>query len=168
MAIPLSGLIDRGSLGFARHLHEQSGRDGIINYWLDTSYMSRAEQRFSTRLFRQIDRLTGITFKATGFRSSDLDVYCVPNLKGRVIGRAVQTRFGARILWEDEGGSRLTSVEKTTIAHELLHTLGLSHPFGDGYNPAYSTRDTVMSYNEQGWFGLTSSDVAALQHVWGA
>ena len=67
-----------------------------------------------------------------------------------------------------------------TILHVLGHTLGVSHPQSGGDDPSgswHTSRDTVMSYNstpEYNKWGIyslaprwTSSDISALQTLWG-
>lgn len=66
-------------------------------------------------------------------------------------------------------GYELTTWGRYVIAHEILHSFGLSHPDQDGYNPDFNTKDTLMSYNwKGGWKGsLGSIDTDALQDLWG-
>ena len=71
---------------------------------------------------------------------------------------------------DNKGKERLTGWTKHVIAHEFLHTLGLDHPFGVGYNSDYTNNDTVMSYNISGYNGhpLKPADIGALQELWGS
>ena len=56
---------------------------------------------------------------------------------------------------------------KRLIAHELLHTLGLSHPNNVGAEEGFDNSDTTMSYNNRNlWNGLTLLDKAALSTFW--
>ena len=61
----------------------------------------------------------------------------------------------------------LSDDTKYVIAHELLHALGLQHPDDNGWNAAYNTDDTLMSYNRTGNFDLTNIDSTALDILWG-
>ena len=61
----------------------------------------------------------------------------------------------------------LSDDTKYVIAHELLHVLGLQHPDDNGWNMAYNTDDTLMSYNRTGNFELTNIDSTALDILWG-
>ncbi len=68
----------------------------------------------------------------------------------------------------------------STILHELGHSLGLDHPFGDGYYSSIDMHETVMSYNPYEGEDLTgyyffansfstymSADIEALQSKYG-
>ena len=67
----------------------------------------------------------------------------------------------------------LQAVSKRILTHEVLHVFGLSHPDDDGYNAAWDTNDSVMSYNTVGsWeyginFDVSPLDAGALQSIWG-
>jgi len=60
-----------------------------------------------------------------------------------------------------------TDDEKHTITHELLHGLGLGHPDDSGFNPAWDSGDSVMSYNGDGNGTLSTLDINALHSIWG-
>jgi hypothetical protein len=70
------------------------------------------------------------------------------------------------IVFRNFGGRRLRRKEKLSIAHEIGHVLGLNEPGGDGFDAEYSTRDTIMSYNDAGFHGFTGSDRRALASLW--
>ena len=55
-----------------------------------------------------------------------------------------------------------------TLFHELGHAFGLSHPGVGGYDPNYTSEDTIMSYNRvhaDTWF--QKADLQRLQEIWG-
>ena len=65
---------------------------------------------------------------------------------------------------------RVWSYTKRLITHEILHTLGLGHPYGDGNTEGITNVDTAMSYNHFDFSitkALRPADVTALQSIWG-
>ena len=73
---------------------------------------------------------------------------------------------------DDDGNPKYREVlsdwGKYIITHEILHNFGLEHPNDNGYDPNFTTRDTLMSYNWTGTYqGITDLDQQALQYNWG-
>lgn len=170
MGIAIQGIIDPS---WARSLDRFSGRDGVVNVWINRNGdfgalpLSRTEQRFIGLTLRQLDRITGLRFQRTQRRASDLDISAVEDLGGNLIGLTTRRRGWFEVAWEGRRGGQLTRSERRTIKHEIGHALGLDHPFGSGFNPRYNTNDTLMSYNIRRNANYTSSDVAALKFLWG-
>ena len=68
-----------------------------------------------------------------------------------------------------KGKVRLGKITKHVIVHEMLHTMGLSHPFGVGNYEGVDNSDTVMSYNFNDFslkHPMRGADVNALQSLW--
>lgn len=162
------------SRGWAGSLRRFSGKDGIVEYAVNTKGrgsdnlpMSKPERRFIHDTFEGLDRLTGLSFvQASSGSTADIRVNCARRLGGSD-GLAVRRQRRFDLYWKDQKGWTLTRYEQHVIRHEIGHALGLDHPYGRGANPRYDTKDTVMSYNWRGNTQFTSTDVQALQQLWG-
>ncbi len=170
MAIAVDKITDKR---WARKLWKFSGKDGVVDYWIndtgrfDMLEISRKESRFVRKTLDRLDTITGLRFKErSGPRRTDLDIHSAENLRSNVVGSASLRNGWFDVLWKDRGGRDLTRREKSTIRHELAHVLGLDHPDGNGFNRRYDSRDTIMSYNKDGFSNYTASDIKALQALW--
>ena len=81
--------------------------------------------------------------------------------------------YKVKHVWKKGGMKRkvgITSYGKQVITHEILHTLGLSHPEDDGLAAGYDYSSTVMSYNPAplgSGSRIRDLDIDALQTLWG-
>ncbi len=130
---------------------------------------------FESRLMRDIgllDQKINIDFIRTYDPSlSDVTFAQVDRLSSNIVGYASTSSTYNRDTME------IVTVEigeypfdYGTVIHEFGHTLGLSHPYDLGSNPAFTTDETIMSYNagKNGWgFSFTDLDINVLQLLWG-
>ena len=135
--------------------------------------------KFINYIFTEIDSLIDLDFKEQDNNNgSEIDIYSLSyssTFSGNVIGQAMsKTNASGRwwdLLWKDNDGKEKTSnLNRFTLVHELGHTLGLSHPNNEPYDPRWNTNDTVMSYNiphsgYSTWF--SEADINALISIWG-
>lgn len=152
--------------------------------------MPKQVKRFVTKTIRKIDKVT--EFKIARTRREDIAdvfVYDVDNYDN--FGPDYAYAKGVAFLdptddfqlnatwltsnyidtWTNKRGKvRLGKITKHIIVHELLHTLGLSHPFGEGNYEGVTNADSVMSYNFSDWSikeQMRPADIEALQTFWG-
>ncbi len=131
-------------------------------------------------IFSKLDKIIDLDFKEMSHNNgSQIDIYSVSssssfsnNVIGQVISQETENGAWFDLLWKEEEytHSETSSLEKSTLIHELGHTLGLSHPKNDPTNIHWTTEDTVMSYNKPAdkwsdWF--SEKDLSALKSMWG-
>ena len=171
--------------------------DKVLTYFIDNSdgRQSLADGRLITtvphtpdevlfieRMFDGLNPHLEIDFeRATSSKASDIDFYSVVKVSGwdrDVLGEVAdqnqQRRAGSwwDILWRDtDGKKKQNDSDLYSIIHETGHALGLSHPKEKPFSPKWNSTDTVMTYNP-GPAGydtqFSSSDIKALQMIWGA
>lgn len=177
MGLPTDAIIDRS---WARSLSRFAG-GRTVRYWINDQArtlqdgsraqpISRQEAAFIRQTMAEVDRLTGLKLvEKQRPRSTDIDLYRVADYRQKgLLGETTRYRGWFEITWENRGGNQVSKDERWTITHEIGHSFGLDHPYGQPYSRRYDTSDTIMSYNASSNTGFTRTDVAALQKLWGA
>ena len=165
----------QGSETVTYYIHDQDTTEIIDNYSSDTFHHGAQEEAAIENIFNSLDPLIDLDFKRVYDNSqSAIDIYCVDNIGTGdefVIGLTSPQYGWYDVQWQEQSGDDdLNYMEQVTIAHELGHALGLSHPSNYPEDPRYSTADTIMSYNTNYSSpspGLTATDLLALQSIWG-
>jgi hypothetical protein len=181
VGIPVAGIVNQR---LADRLTRFTGDARVVTYYVErqsgvrwvggrrraTTPISWRESRLIRNFLKGIDKLTGLPFEYV--RSKEEAVMDIYSLKRyfdpSVIGSTYFTQDGYDVTWQNMKRGRVGMEERVTIKHEILHVLGLDHPYGDGFNYGYDTSDTLMSYfTRRGFDSLTGSDRAALVSLWG-
>lgn len=179
----VSGLISKT---WGPWMKESSGLDdNKVDFYVDPS-IPQPQKKYTTKMIRKIDRLTGTKMKIqqdpflADIIVGDVDSYGpeFPNINGLALMDKNSEKMYATWLtdWNltltnRRGKERVANYNKKLIVHEILHTIGLSHPFEDGKHQDYTNKDTAMSYNyvtDDIKNPLRSADISAIQEIWGA
>ena len=161
--------------------------------------LAKPAKRLVRKTIREIDQITGVEIDfsfSDDVLAADADVVIhgvdewtgdEAQFNGRARGLAFVDDGVAHATWRNDliiGEKRLYNKKgqlrkvkpafvnersKYTIAHEILHVFGLSHPNDNGYDTGFDTNSTLMSYFFTGQYnGLGPLDEATLIDIWGA
>lgn len=175
MAIATAGIINQE---WASLLNNWIAGDGYVDYLIlpGGGYSVDPEDAQVIRsTYAYLDSITGLKIReTTDAKRADVAIGQAvdksifdPGAPERTLGataiRNVDGRDLMLILYFDQ------EADNTVIMHEIAHTIGLGHPYGDGFNSQYTRDDTIMSYNYGSTSepGYTQSDIAALRYLWG-
>ena len=181
MAIAPVAIVDHD---WANMLREMISTDNYVDYYIETKsygWNIPADPDDTETIAIQtnyIDSETGLQLRRTQ-DSNNADIYFVQTdyqylnspidegLLGYIAPQSDHWGTYFRIVYADNESE--IENDNITIWHELGHALGLSHPYGEGFNPNFTMDDTIMSYNASpsGRAGFTNSDIAALKFLWG-
>jgi hypothetical protein len=139
---------------------------------------------------RRLDALLALNFRFVDSPDlADVSIYLdstidLGDFGGTTLGIALSNQVDGKLDWEIVfNGTVLASqpnYRHYTVVHELLHVLGLEHPFDDSDGDVYLSnnyresaypKDTVMAYRRPdvgdwpSW--ISTSDQAALISIWG-
>tara|TARA_B100000073_G_scaffold328109_1_gene314367 strand:- start:144 stop:779 length:636 start_codon:yes stop_codon:yes gene_type:complete len=143
-------------------------------------------KRYAKRMIRKIDKLTGTKIRVSNNPATadiivddvdNYDKFDIDDANGLAFVDVPTNKMYATWLvdwnhcdYNRRGKCKVWNYTKRLITHEILHTLGLSHPFGNGNTEGYDNTDTAMSYNFVDYGirdPLRPADVLALQAIWG-
>jgi len=169
--------------------------DGVVQFYVKKeSFPNKQAYRYTNQLIKEIDSITGIKIRRVKNKDkSDITVEAYetyenhptmsrfhPGYAGLAyvsFGTSHATFLDKYLTLEPKINKKgkpfkkrkqLTDLAKRLITHEVLHTLGLSHPNDDGYDENFTNADTTMSYRyRSAWSGMTALDMAALQELYG-
>lgn len=186
MAIDVRGIVDYDNAEF---LFDTVSKKGKFNYYINNKAklkhdghgkpikMTKQDELYIDSVMQGIAQMTGLKPKrTTNFNKSTFDISKTKfNSSDGILGYYYPDSWGAYLMFNDLYNEKnLNSLTRETIDHEIGHAIGLSHPYGSGPNPNYTTADTVMSYNDQFYqsgeeiyFGYTPSDINAISYWWG-
>ena len=153
---------------WANSLWKFSGKDDIINVYIDSEgshkkkskKVSSSHQNFYESLFQEIEDATQLKIEFTDSDEADIIIHST--------GKRMSTKKKKGYFDVNSGKigiKRLNDAGRENLASDVLTCFGLD--FFEK-NDFHNSDDSLMSYylSDDGYHGLTDSDIAALQSLW--
>ena len=123
--------------------------------------ISAKEQSFRRSLMKELDGVINAGIReVSNPKVADIIIGCMGKSR-RLVARSDVKAGRVNSMWTDRGGNKVTSYEKELIAYAVVGSFGLNSP-----GKEFSTQESVMGWNSNGYYGLTSNDKEALQQLW--
>lgn len=168
---------------WAKQAARKIGGDSIMNVYVDqignvkgprkfsglgrSVSLSQDELGFVNEILDDIDSACGLDFKfVADQRDADM-VISSKKMKDFEYYQNWGKKGGADYLaWRNQDRGNLTVKEQNFFTQVVMTSIGFSEISDKNKN--FSSFDTVMSWNDENYYGLTKADRLALVNLWGA
>ena len=157
----------------ASHLWDASGKDGVINYFIDVKgvygkhdKMPKGSEKFITQALQSIDENTSLVLQESKMKDADFILGSVKKYKHAHYNYKKWGGSSAWIMHKKRGSGKMTVQDKVGVCEEIGNALGLV--LSGKSEGVYDFTDSVMAYdyNYKNFNGFTQTDFITIDRIW--